>query len=1067
VGACPTCGESNTESARFCQSCGARLTAATAEHGEIRKTVTVLFCDVIGSTSLGERLDPESVRKVMTRYFEDARRILERHGGTVEKFIGDAVMAVFGIPAVHEDDALRAVRAALELREALDELNEELEPAFGLRIAVRTGVNTGDVVTGDPGVGQTLVIGEAVHVAARLEQSAAPGEILIGDPTWRLVRGTIEAEPVGPLELKGKAERVPAHRLLSILPRGAPVDRATGPMIGRRRELALLSDAVQAASEARRCRLVTVLGAAGVGKSRLTLEFISSLRDRPRVLRGRCLPYGEGITFWPVREVIRAAAGIADEDPPDVAKAKLEALPLGSEDPAVVVDRLASVIGLGGSEGALQETFWAVRRLFEALAGDQPLVVVFDDIHWAEPSFLDLVEYLVGWSRGSAVVVLCMARPELLELRPTWAALHPAGALLTLEPLSGEESELLMEGLLGASLSAEVRSKIVEAAEGNPLFVEQTVAMLIDDGLLRRDADGWATAGELSRISVPPTIQALLLARLDRVPAEEREVIQQASVVGKIFWWRAVFYLSPEGLRPRVAGHLQTLVRKGLIRPDPGTEGEDAFRFAHILIRDAAYLTLPKRARAELHERFAWWLEDWAADRSTEYDEILAYHLEQAARYGAELGPVDERGRELARAATERLASAGRRASARGDMSAAANLLGRAVELLPAQDPSRLALLPDMAGALMETGEFARAEKVLDEATDRAISIGARGTECHARIQGLWLRLAMRMPAEYEAARHEAEHAVGVFTELEDDLGLARAWHLLAEIHNILGEPRAQFDAALQALEHARRAGDTREQIISANVAGGAMYYGPTPADEGVRRCHELLARFEDRPSLKAGIQAVLGGFLAMQGRFDEARAAIARAVATCEELGLLFELARIRFMSGPVEMLAGDPAAAERELRAGCELFRRIGERGRLSALTAMLADALLALGRADEALRATEEAEANSGPEDVSSQASWRQVRARVLARRGRIEEAERLAREAVRMLEGTQALAWHADALRDLAEILRRAERPDQAASVLRRALRLYEQKGDVVAAERAREILERRRSTNGDR
>ena len=447
VATCPSCGQENPEGFRLCGMCGSPLAVEPERSGDVRKVVTVVFCDVAGYTAAGERLDPEALRRLQSRYFADVRAALERHGGKVEKFIGDAAMAVFGIPQVHEDDALRAVRAAADVREAV--------AALGLE--GRIGVNTGEVVAG---AGDALVTGDAVNVAARLEQSAEPGEILIGEDTFRLVRDAVDAEPVEPLRLKGKQEVVAAYRLSSVGADQAGVARRLrSPLVGRRRELELLRNAFERMAGERACHLFTVLGPAGVGKSRLVAEFLDGVDAT--VLRGRCLPYGEGITFWPLHEVLEK---VGDDE-----RAR----------PALDL--------LGGTAAAPEELFLAVRRLLEALARERPLAVVFDDLQWAEPTFLDLVEHVADWSRDAPILLVCLARPELLDARRGWGGDKFNATSVLLEPLGAEESGHLLANLLGsAHLPAEASARITEAAEGNPLFVEELLAMLIDEGRLER-----------------------------------------------------------------------------------------------------------------------------------------------------------------------------------------------------------------------------------------------------------------------------------------------------------------------------------------------------------------------------------------------------------------------------------------------------------------------------------------------------------------------------------------------------------------------------------------------------
>ena len=418
--ACPRCGIVNPEGFRFCGACGMPLpTDATAS--EARKTVTILFMDVVGSTNLGERLDPESMRRVMSSFFDRMKASIERHGGTVEKFIGDAVMAVFGVPQLHEDDALRAVRAAADMRKGLAALNEELARDWGVILEARIGVNTGEVVAGDPSAGQRLVIGDAVNVAARLEQSAGSGEILVGEDTLRLVRDAVRVEPVAPLSLKGKSKPPPAYRLLDVV-QGAPAHarRLDSPIVGREKERLLLEVAFGETIQDSTCRLVTVLGPAGVGKSRLVAEFVSTAEERASVLTGRCLHYGDGITFWPILEIVREAARVDAADSPGKALPKIAALLPEGQDSALIADHVAQAVGLSEGAADIQETFWAIRKLLESLAGRRPLVVVIDDIHWAEPTFLYLVQYLTGWSSEVPILLLCVARPELLDVRSAW-----------------------------------------------------------------------------------------------------------------------------------------------------------------------------------------------------------------------------------------------------------------------------------------------------------------------------------------------------------------------------------------------------------------------------------------------------------------------------------------------------------------------------------------------------------------------------------------------------------------------------------------------------------------------
>jgi class 3 adenylate cyclase/tetratricopeptide (TPR) repeat protein len=1054
--ACAVCGEENPARARFCLNCGTPLAAAGGR--EARKVVTVVFSDLAGSTSLGERLDPESLGRVMARWFAAMRAVLERHGGTVQKFIGDAVMAVFGIPALHEDDAVRAVRAAAELRRELEALNRDLARDWGVTLALRTGINTGEVVAGDPDVGDALVLGDAVNLAARLEQAAAPGEVLLGEPTWRLVRDAVTVEPVAPLTLKGKQQPVAAFRLLSVTP-GVPghARRLDAPMVGRERPLRLLRDVFETTVADRACHLVTVLGAAGVGKSRLAAEFLAEVGRRATVLRGRCLSYGEGITYWPVTELLRTAAGLTDADDPSTARARLEAKLAGEDRAAAIADRLAGLLGLADPTGP-EELPWAVRRLLEALARERPLVVLLDDLHWAEPTLLDLVDHVADWSRDAPIVLCCLARPELLEARPGWGGGKLNASTLLLQPLGAADSERLVEHLLGrVTLAEAARRHIVETAEGNPLFVEELLGMLIDDGLLVRADGSWTLTTDLAAVPVPTSIATLLTARMEQLDGGERAVVGRASVIGQTFYRDAVAELSADADRAAVAGSLTALVRKQLVRPAASDlAGQDAFRFRHLLLRDAAYAGLPKALRAELHERFAGWLERTAGERLREHPELLAHHLEQAYRLRAELGPVDDRGRALAGAAAERLTQAGRRAQALGDMPAVAKLLQRAAGLLPADAPGRPELLVDLGAALLETGAIEQADAALAEAAAADLDADPRRA-WRVRLDCSLLRFVHgREQRSTEELGREAEQAIAALTELGDDAGLGRAWLLLGEVHNNRGHMAAMAQAAERAMGHARRAGDLARVDLAIGRLGIALPFGPMPVEEAIGRARELLEQTRGRRRWEAGILRALARLEAKRGRFPEARALLAQGRAIVEELGLRFNLAAFALTSGEIEALAGELAAAEQQLRLASELFGRLGDKWSISLVAPNLAEVLHLQGRNEEARRLTEEAEAAAEP-DIPEQFLWRKARAKVLAAQGDGEQAERLAREAVALAERTDHLEEHADTLMTLADVLRQAGRAAEAAPAIRAALRLYKQKGNTVLTRRAQEAL----------
>jgi len=1048
---CVNCGRESPEDFAFCPACAAPL--APPGRQEVRKTVTVVFCDVTGSTAMGERLDPESLRRVMSRYFAEMRAALERHGGTVEKFIGDAVMAVFGVPAIHEDDALRAVRAAAEMREALEVLNKELERDHGVSLVVRIGVNTGEVVAGDQS--DTLVTGDAVNVAARLEQAAEPGTVLIGEETLRLVRDAVVAEPVPPLEVKGKTEPLAAFRLVQVTAGVAGVARRLdSPMVGRERELARLRQTFEAAIADRSCQLFTILGTPGVGKSRLVEEFLGSLGEAT-VLRGRCLPYGEGITFFPVGEVVKEAARLDDFDAPDEIERKICAV-LGTDGPAC--STLAQLFAAAERDSSVEETFWAVRSFLEAVAKTAPLAVVFDDIHWGEPTFLDLIEHITGWAREAPILVLCVARPELLDERAGWGRGNSNATTISLEPLSDDECGDLIGNLLGrAALPDEARVRILAAAEGTPLFVEEMLSMLIDDGSLARDGDRWVATGPLVDLRVPPTIQALLAARLEQLTGDERAAIQRAAVCGKQFHVGAVAALLDGG---EVQPILMSLVRRDVLRPDRSSlAGQDAFRFRHQLIRDAAYEAAPKALRAELHERFADWLEGVGEARVDEFEEILAYHLEQAHRLLAELGPLDEPGRELGLRAAAHYAASARRASDRSDDRAAATLYRHAADLLPEGHADRPRTLYEVGRASARSLEPRVAFAALDEAVAVAAASGQRSIEWMARIDRGLVSLQID-PLGYSTDDLRAEVAAAR-AELEaggDDEALAIVWIALANVEWMPCRFDAAREAAFHAVEHARRTRDRSLLIDAMTLQVGAELLGSTTPAEGQSLVDAVTAEFgrEGLVGHAALIQEAC--FAAMIGEFDRARRRIRESEAFAERFGSELWVSATYEFGGHVEEMAGDPAAAERAYRREYELHRRLGDDAHASTSAGYLALALGRLGRFDEVEEFATIARTIGAEDDLATQASARSAQALVRSARGEHEEARRLAREAVDMYAGAQSPWSEGDTLMVLSEVLRAAGVPDEAADAGSAALAAYERKGNEPGAASARALLD---------
>ena len=994
--------------------------------------MTLVFSDLKDSTALTASIDAEAMNEIKARYFASMAAEIERHGGRVEKNVGDAIMAVFGLIRAREDDALRAVKAAAGMQSTLERLNEELGRVYGVTLTNRTGVNTGEVVANtDANATQNLATGDAVNVAARLEQSAPANEILIGEITHALVRDHVEVERVE-LTLKGKAEPVPAFRLLAV--RSAPVhERAQGaPFVGRETELDVLHGAFNQVRTSASSRLVVVIGDAGVGKTRLVADFLRSVADEATVLRGRCLAYGDGMTFWPLLEVVRAAARIAEDDTPEAARTKiLGILPADDADRETIVDRVTSAVGLSTEPFPVAELFWGARKLLEAQAADRPLVLVIDDIHSAEATFLDFLEILVSSVRDAPILVVCAARPELLDEHVGWTEQANAKQI-DLQPLGVGDVETMIDRLLGtAALSAETRTKIVVAAEGNPLYIEQIVSMVRDRGT------------EAGDIVVPPTIHALLAARLDNLSLEERAIVDPASVIGLVFAEAAIEELVPEVIRPTVASHLSDLGRKQFVHSLAGVD-EPSFRFHHILVRDAAYGSLLKRARATLHERFVDWAEriNRERDRETEFEEILGYHLEQAVRYRSELGPLNAQGLELAERASTKLASAGRRAFARGDTPAACTLLRRATALLPAGAPERIELLADLADALLEEGGFEEAATVIADAVEAAERLADERLLERAILGRRALELYIAGGAGSAEAIAGAERAIAAFSATDDQAGLARAWRLLMLIHGTAGAYDQAADAAMRVAEHARAAGDIRLATRGAIGYAVSALHGPTPVDDAIRTGERLADEVRGDRKAEAIILGVLAQLHAMVGTFEAARERSGRALEMLVDLGPSITAASTSIESSRIEILAGDLAAAEAALRRDHEALEAMGEHYYRASIAGLLAHVLARQGELDQAERSAQIAREIGDPEDVEVQILWRSAVARIHAARGETGSAVEHAEEAVRLATMTVDIILQADALADLADVLASDGRADDADSARAAARALYE-------------------------
>ena len=1037
---CPACGAGNRPGARFCLECGAALALRCAScNAELppgarfcdecgtpvgerpsapaptvaRKVVSIVFADLQGSTALQETLDAESVRRLMDDFYAALRSAIEAHGGTVVKFIGDGVMAGFGVGAVAEDDAWRAVQAATAMQDAFATLGWRAD------VALRVGVNTGEVIVTE---GDTDVVGDAVNVAARLEAAAGPGGILVGEETWRVTRHQAAYEAVEPLVLRGKSEPVPAWRLIGF---GAAAVEATASFVGRDLELdqliAVFDDTVTAGS----ARLATVIGSPGLGKSRLGAEFVAAVADRATVVATRCTA-ASASTFAPIAEGLRSV-GL---DETDVRNA------------------------LSGSP---QETFLAVRRLLEVLAATQPVVLLVDDVHWAEPLLLDLLQHLVEWTRAAPLMVLALARPELREVRPAFVETgRRAAAVVVLEGLAAEAGERLACDLLDTDhLPRALVDRVLAASEGNPLFVRELVRMLVDDAVLVRERGEWRSTIDVEAIDVPPTIQSLLAARIERLPVAERTILERAAVVGREFYRGAVAELLPPADRHELDTHLERLRQKDLVEPE-GTYwiDEPVLRFHHVLLRDAAYRRLLKEVRADLHGRHAAWLEAKGGDGAG--DDVIGYHLEQAHRYRIELGATDEETVALGSRAADRLAAAGRQALDRDDLRSAAGLLGRALECVVPDDPRRADLLIDRCEALITTGALGAAASALTELEQ--LALGSPRLDAWSASFNAQLAILTEPERLVDTATAVAE-AAARFVELGDTAGAAKAHAVHASALARLGRV-AECEAALdRALAAARQAGDSRRATGVLAGAPLAALWGPSPVPRASGRCLDVVrvlrittgATTVEATSLRC--QAVLE---ALRGRTDASRRMLAAARRSLEELGHRHGLLSTDMFAGLVELLADDPAAAEVPLREATAGFKQLGVDVDAAQAAALLARALLAQGRVDEAEALTYESEKLGGA-DLKTAIAWRAARAEALAWRGALDEALDLARAAVALAASTDALLDQADTHLALATVLARAGDLRNAQAEAQRAADLYQQKGASVLVERAAALV----------
>jgi class 3 adenylate cyclase len=1030
--ACVECGAELAPAPKFCPECGTPISPRGER--ESRRTVTLLFTDVSGSTAMGEQLDLEAFRGVMGQYFEVARAAIERHGGTVEKFVGDAVLAVFGVPDVHEDDALRAVRAARELNDAVAEL--------GVGLSIRTGLNTGPVVAGTARAGGSFATGDAVNTAARLEQAAGDGEILLGASTYSLVRDAVEVEAVPAVAAKGKTEPVPAYRLVRVLdaPHGRR-RRADADLVGRVTENRALDDAFNRMVDSGRSHLVTVLGPAGIGKSRLVTDFLTRVEGRAEVAYGRCVSYGQGITYWPLVQALRHALRLSGTESDEITRHALERALGDVGDRDQVVAGLLPLLGRTGVPAGNDQTVWSVRRLLEALVLRRPLVLSVDDLHWAEPSLLELLERVREELSDLPLLLLCQARPELLEEHPDWGSGAVNALAFGLEPLSPGEIQASVSGLLGGSAPDGLADSVASWSGGNPLFAEEIVAHLVESRVIEPGPDRrWRIMGDLGEAVVPPTVSALLAARLDLLPPVERDLLGRVSVVGLEFSAADAELLVEPLPGPGVTELLSALVRRDLVRR-ARTPTDESWAFKHILVRDAAYADLAKSTRAELHERYA---DSLAAsdevEGGAEHAGFVAHHLEQAARYRRELGTRGPDVEALVGRAVEALETASEQAWDRDLLVELVHHLERAIRLEPDSSVVRRRLLARLADHHLGAFLMDRFAEVLD-------AFAADLDETALERDHAFLQVMRHVHQMLTGGAVDPAEVARVAEEL---VASGRAWHdegsvvrglrvaALASAMRGLWQDAADIHRELARIGSAADAREARAWRSQALLLG----------DGTLREYRDLQVReaevgwHSDLQDFRAQLADAL---VAAAERSAGAATSLAAAATRVEELAAAGAVAE-------PSVLLVDGYALVRDLDAAVVHADEVGaflrDSGALGvASTYLLMRAMFMLERGDppaSVLPVVEEAATYTAPNDAASLAFLAACRAILAARDGDVDRAVELTQESLSVIDRTQQLWQRADLRRWLSEVPRTSGDTALERRLLTEAAQMYARK-----------------------
>jgi class 3 adenylate cyclase/tetratricopeptide (TPR) repeat protein len=968
-----------------------------------RKLATVLFVDLVDSTSLVSASDPEVVRRRVTRFFDQVSRCIETYGGTVEKFAGDAVMAAFGVPQAHEDDSERAVRAALEI----------LDSVRDLELQARVGIEAGEVVTGAGD--STFATGEAVNLAARLQQLGEPGQILIGPAAHRLTLGRLEVEDIGPVQIRGREDPVWVWAATAAGARPAARVPVT-PLVGRDHELDLLANTFARATRDRRAHLVTVYGEPGVGKSRLANEWLAAL-EGTTILHGRCLPYGESITYWPLAEMVKGAADIADDDPLDVAIEKLrDCCP--AEAVADLLGLATGVLEAVHGERSQQEISWAAREWAQLMSQTQPLILVFEDIHWAEEPLLELIEHMTEWVRDGSLMILCLARPELLDVRSNWGGGRVRATAIELEPLGEADGETLIDALNeDGAISPKTRRALLDKTGGNPLFLEEVMLNVAECG------------DERAVEEIPDTVQALIAARIDRLDGDSKAVLQRASVIGRSFWGGAIVHLSGG---KGVDDAIEDLLLRDLVVGESRSslKNETAYRFKHVLIRDVAYASLTKSARAKHHAAFAEWLRERAGD---ELLEIRAHHLDHAASLLAELDGAPPA--ELAREAADTLEEAGRRALAREANRAARHLFLRSVELEPTLLRRYMA-----AKAAWRLDDLPAVAREMEAVREEAVRVGDRNLEGKA-LTGLADMILMR-EADPIRARKIAEQALAI---IEDDPparfdALRVAWNAAYWVGHLSDAEKY----LIEQLELACKAG--RKDLEAIAVLTRADTFAARLELETAREQLEYardLAEESGAINARGRVYLSWSKLYLLQGELEQAEEAFAEAERMFSEAGAVWAVARALNAGAWIARANGDIDKAEKRFRESIRLLTPIGDRAHLCESQRGLAELLIERGRIEEAERFAVDSRETVGEADATSRATTAAALAQVRAAQGRSEEAEALFQEAFATIADTDFRHIEHEVLGPYAQFLRDVGR-DAA------AVRAGERLGELVPA-----------------